>query len=82
MGRKPGDWYGPQAISIVLKELNKNYKPLSDFEMIVCNDGNIYFDKIDKKSKQWTHSVFVVVPLRLGLHQIQPEYLKCLKTIF
>jgi hypothetical protein len=21
--RKPGDWYGPQAISIVLKRLNK-----------------------------------------------------------
>lgn len=25
MGRKPGDWYGPQAISVVLKTLNKQY---------------------------------------------------------
>ena len=26
--RKPGEWYGPQAISIVLKRLNKIYQPV------------------------------------------------------
>ena len=50
--------------------------------MVVCNDGNVYFDKIVKKSDNWRNSVFVVIPLRLGLNYIQPEYLKCLKTIF
>lgn len=45
--RKPGDWYGPQAISIVLKRLNKRYKPILNFEMVVCTEGSVYFDKIE-----------------------------------
>ena len=49
MGRNPGDWYGPQAISIVLKNLNKKFRPYLDFDIQVCNEGNIYLDKIEKK---------------------------------
>ena len=44
--KEPGDWYGPQAISCVLKQLNKECKPFPDFSMVVCTDGNIFFDKI------------------------------------
>ena len=44
--RKPGDWYGPQAICNVLHELNKTRKPLPNFSMVVCNDGNVFLDKI------------------------------------
>jgi len=39
----------PRAISIVLKNLNKIFKPIENFEMIVCKEGNIYLDKIEKK---------------------------------
>jgi Peptidase family C54 len=28
MGRMPGDWYGPQAISVVLKKLCNMYNPV------------------------------------------------------
>ena len=82
IGRLPGDWYGPQAISIVLKRLTKIYEPYKNFRMVVANEGNIYLDKIYNKSEEWTKSIFLVVPLRVGLNYILPEYLESVKTIF
>jgi cysteine protease ATG4 len=49
LGRKPGDWYGPQAIMLVLKRLNKRYRPVAEFEMVVAKEGNIYLDKLERK---------------------------------
>jgi hypothetical protein len=49
--------------------------------MVVCNDGNIFFDKIQKKIDKG-QSVYVSIPVRLGLSSIQPEYLDCLKRVF
>lgn len=70
MGRKAGDWYGPQAISLVLKKLIKIYDPIKNFKMVVFTDGNIFLDKIEKKSENWKNSIFVSIPLRLGLNYI------------
>jgi hypothetical protein len=64
--KSPGDWYGPQAISCVLKQLNKDNRPINNFSMVVCNDGNIFFDKIKKKIEN-KKSVYVSIPVRLGL---------------
>lgn len=79
--RKPGDWYGPQAICNVLHELNKKLKPQKDFSMVVCNDGNVFLTKIAKKINRG-ESVFVVIPVRLGLNTVEKEYLECLKQVF
>jgi hypothetical protein len=49
--------------------------------MVVCNDGNIFFDKIEKKLNS-KNSVFVGIPLRLGIKSITYEYLECLKQVF
>ena len=49
--------------------------------MVVCNDGNVFLDKIEGKILKGK-SVFVVVPVRLGLNQVEPEYLECLKQVF
>ena len=67
--RKPGDWYGPQAICNVLHQLNKSIKPITDFRIVVCTDGNIFLNKIQKKIAKG-NSVFVSVPVRLGLNDI------------
>jgi hypothetical protein len=80
--RKPGDWYGPQAISYVLKRLNKKFDPVENFVMMVCGEGTLYFDELERKSKNWTKSVFVSYPTRLGLNYIEPEYLEGVKEIF
>jgi len=49
--------------------------------MVVCTDGNIFFDKIESKLRQGK-GVYLSVPVRLGLERIQPEYLECLKEVF
>ena len=56
-------------------------KPLTNFSMVVCNDGNVFLDKIAKKINK-DHSVFVVIPVRLGLNTVEIEYLECLKQVF
>lgn len=49
--------------------------------MVVCNDGNVFFDKIQKKIDRGD-SVFVTIPVRLGLNSAETEYLDCLKEVF
>ena len=49
--------------------------------MVVCNDGNVFLDKIQKKIHKGK-SVFVVIPVRLGLNTTELEYLDCLKQVF
>ena len=56
-------------------------KPISDFSMIVCADGNIFLDKIENKLKKGK-GVFISVPVRLGLDRIEPECLYILKEVF
>lgn len=82
LGRLPGDWYGPQAISIVLKKLSNKYNPISNFRMVVAKEGNVFLDRIEAKSKNWSNSIFLVVPLRLGLNKIEPEYLQSIRDVF
>ena len=66
----------------MLKRLNKRYAPVSGLKVHVCLDGNVYLDRIAQKSEQWTHSVFISIPLRLGLNFILPEYLVSVKKAF
>ena len=82
MGRQPGDWYGPQAISVVLKRLCNKHKPVDNFFMKVARDGNIFLDRIEAKSENWKNSILLVVPLRLGLNRIEPEYLQAVRNIY
>lgn len=47
-GKLPGEWYGPHAIAVMLKDLNKLYRPFNNFQVCIFHDGNIYFDKIKR----------------------------------
>jgi len=71
---------------MALKILNKrsqvsNRCPVPNFKIIVCNDGNIFLDKIEKKLMEG-NSLLLGVPLRLGIDKIQKEYLDSLKEVF
>lgn len=65
---------------MALKALNKN-SPVPGFKILVCNDGNIFLDKLEKKLNKG-NSVLLGVPLRLGINKIQKEYLECLMRVF
>jgi len=59
---------------MALKILNKrspvsNRSPVANFKIIVCNDGNIFLDKLESKLKEG-NSVLLGVPLRLGIDKI------------
>ena len=60
----------------------KTYNPVAHLKMMVANEGNIFLDRIEAKSDSWQNSVFLVVPMRLGLNRIEPEYLHSIKEIF
>ena len=47
----PGEWHGPGSISNVMKDLNKLYQPVEDFQIVHFNDGMLYYDKILKAAR-------------------------------
>lgn len=49
--------------------------------MHVCVDSNIFLDEIEALIKKGL-SVFVMIPLRLGINSIQSTYLEQLKYLF
>ena len=81
LGRKPGDWFGPQAVLNALKIISKQ-SPIRGFRIAVCSDGNIFLDKILKKVRKGL-SVLVGVPMKLGIDKTIPnEYLGNVKMFF
>eukprot|EP00347_Sterkiella_histriomuscorum_P008343 403345460 len=44
----PGEWYGPHALTIMLRDLNRIYQPVENFQVCMFRDGNVYYDKIMK----------------------------------
>jgi hypothetical protein len=58
-------------ISVVLRNLfkaNSNHSLLKGFKVHVCLDNNIFLEENEKMVKDT--SVFVLIPLRLGLDSI------------
>lgn len=45
----PGQWFGPQMISVALRNLCNRIKPVEGFEIHVSLDGNIFLDQIKNK---------------------------------
>lgn len=78
---KPGQWYGPQMISIVLRNLCNKFYPVLNFKVHVCLDGTIIMDNIEKLVNE-NRSVLVLIPTRLGIDNIQQGYLDQIKQMF
>jgi hypothetical protein len=68
-------------ISIVLKNICNKYNKIPGFKMHVCTESNIFLDEIENFVKQGL-SVFVLIPLRLGIDSIQNTYLEQIKYLF
>lgn len=66
INKQPGEWYGPVSIMQTLEALNQTHKPVKDFEIIICEEGNIFLDKI-KLTIESGCGCFISIPLRLGL---------------
>ena len=49
----PGKWYGVGHIAHVMKKCNRLYRPMcDDFQIVVQNEGNVWFEKIAGKMQK------------------------------
>ncbi|XP_059616855.1 cysteine protease ATG4B [Phlebotomus argentipes] len=83
--KKVGEWFGPNTVAQVLKKLLK-YDDWSSLSIHVALDNVIYLDDIkelccDDEDKSWK-PLLLIVPLRLGINEINPIYIDGLKRCF
>ncbi|KAJ9586503.1 hypothetical protein L9F63_019861, partial [Diploptera punctata] len=78
-GKEVGQWFGPNTVAQVLKKLAV-YDEWSSVVIHVALDNNVIINEI-KRSCKWKPLV-LIVPLRLGLSEINPVYVQGLKTFF
>ena len=43
--RMPGEWYGSNSAAVILRDLNSNYKPENDLEVVIFNENGIFEKK-------------------------------------
>eukprot|EP01129_Flabellula_baltica_P009740 TRINITY_DN4030_c0_g1_i1.p1 TRINITY_DN4030_c0_g1~~TRINITY_DN4030_c0_g1_i1.p1 ORF type:complete len:344 (-),score=48.94 TRINITY_DN4030_c0_g1_i1:41-1072(-) len=82
MGTPAGNWFGPSLICNCLRNLSKE----TDLPLNIYTTDNttIYMDEIenlmDKGDGDWTHSLCVFIPLRLGVKKLNPLYYNSILT--
>mmetsp|Transcript_25372 Transcript_25372/g.33927 ORF Transcript_25372/g.33927 Transcript_25372/m.33927 type:complete len:123 (+) Transcript_25372:327-695(+) len=78
----PGEWHGPGSISNVMKDLNKIYLPVEDFQMLHFSDGMIYYDKIQKAASQRPRRYLIELLNRQDLLKEKVGKLHAMHTLF
>ena len=79
---KPGDWYGPETISYVLRDLVNNNK-LIDISIYVAFNAIIFKNEIKDLCKNKNNfKILLLIPLRLGLNKINDIYIEYLLNFF
>lgn len=89
-GKEVGQWFGPNTVAQVLKKLSV-YDEWSSVAIHVALDNTVIVNEIKRLCKpqslqsdghsEWKPLV-LIVPLRLGLSEINPIYIQGLKTCF
>lgn len=57
-------------ISLVLRNVMKKLDPIINLKLHVCLDSAIFLDEIEDLIVKKGQSVFILIPLRLGLDNI------------
>jgi cysteine protease ATG4 len=80
---QPGEWFGPNAASLSISRLcqansNNNSTPLPNIDVLVSDSGDLYDDMVLEKFGHDISGVLVLLPVRLGIDQINSYYYKSL----
>ncbi|GAB0086346.1 Cysteine protease [Sergentomyia squamirostris] len=83
--KKVGEWFGPNTVAQVLKKLLK-YDEWTSLNIHIALDNIIYLDDIQElcfeaADKSWK-PLLLIIPLRLGINEINPIYIDGLKRCF
>ena len=68
-------------ISLVLQDLNNRINPIFRFHIHVCSNGHIFLDEIENQINK-DKGVFVLIPIRLGIENIDNKYHVQIKRLF
>lgn len=85
-GKQVGDWFGPNTVAQVLKKLSA-YDEWSNLAVHVALDNTIVVNEIrklctqDRRGREWK-PLALIIPLRLGINEINSVYINSLKTCF
>eukprot|EP00054_Salpingoeca_dolichothecata_P017697 m.107056 g.107056 ORF g.107056 m.107056 type:complete len:349 (+) comp22562_c0_seq3:56-1102(+) len=82
VGKKPGQWCGPNDMAQIARILTKE-DPSCPVVVHVAMDRYVAKQDIDKLNTEATWQPLVLlIPLRLGLHQLERSYIPGLKRMF
>ncbi|XP_055642753.1 cysteine protease ATG4B [Toxorhynchites rutilus septentrionalis] len=84
--KRVGEWYGPNTVAQVLKKLVK-FDDWCQLQIHVALDNTLATDEVlelcvDKTKPDSWKPLLLIIPLRLGLNEINPIYVAGLKKCF
>eukprot|EP01038_Epipyxis_sp_PR26KG_P007277 gene7277-9919_t len=86
----PGEWYAPSTAALVLRDLTKLHrvKYKGPLEIMVTSGDTIYISEAEKlccnsslDETPWSHSLMIMIPLRLGINSVNETYYQELKEL-
>lgn len=79
--KRVGEWYGPHEVCYMLRKCVERHG-MASLRMEVAEDGAVYRERIrqlcELPSNGTWRSLVLLVPLRLGLDRLNPEYVPAL----
>ncbi|CAG8476290.1 146_t:CDS:2 [Acaulospora colombiana] len=80
LGKNIGEWFGPSTASQAIKALVEDFPP-AQLRVYETTDAVVYKNEIYKSGKGNFRSVLILVPIRLGINNLNPIYYDALKSV-